>query len=129
MIFLDFDKKMTSLYEKEMNANLTDLENLPEYLIDKNLSQKYGVEVIDLSNYKYCLLEHAKSMRETVESLVYGNASGNQIAICLSLGSHRNQRLYRNAKDSIIFGCCNLPESLFIKSSIKSCFLRLYYNY
>ena len=120
MLFRDYDLKMNKLYAREMQVNLTDLEHIPTDLIDEALTDKYGVKVIDLRGYKYCLLEHAKSPRESEEGLINGLSSGNQIAISLSLGSHRNQRLYRNANGSIIFGCCNLNENLFIKSSIAN---------
>ncbi len=118
-LFKSFDDKMNNLYAREMNANLTDLTNIPRELIDQAMTSKYGVEVIDLTDRKYCLLEHVKSQHETVESLVNGTASGRQLFICLSLGSNRNQRLYGNAR-SIIFGCCSFKEDLFINSSITN---------
>ena len=117
LVFRDFEDKMNSLYEKDLNINLTNINDLPDTLIDQEATSKYGVKFYDLSSSKYCLLEHVQSSKEEANSLINGIATGKQLFISLSLGSHRNQRLYRNAKYGIIFGCSKIPKNLFIRSS------------
>ena len=118
MLFRNFEEAMNLLYAKEINANLTDINNLPDTLIDQELTNKYGVKFFDLSSSKYCIMEHVKSNSETVDALVKGIANGNQLFISLSPGSNRNQKLYNSrSNDIIIFGCSSLPIELFIKSS------------
>ena len=126
-MFREFDEKMRLLCAKEINVNLTDLKSIPKELIDKEMSQKYGVKVIDLSDRKYCLLEHVKSRHESVDDLVNGRANGEQVFISLSLGSHRNQKLTTDGF-STIFWCSSFDSNLLIRSSIENLFSNDYIN-
>ena len=119
MLFSDFDEKMRSLYEKELNENLTRLKtNVNKNILDGDLTSEYGVEVIDFTDKKYCLLEHTISRKETVEELVNGIATGEKNTICLSVGSHRNQVVYNS--NSIIFATDEIPSDSFLRSSTEN---------
>ena len=118
MIFRDYETKINNMYASEIAANLTKVKDLPETLIDDDLTQKYGVTIYDLSNSKYCFLEHIKSSGEEIETLLNGVSKGDQLFISLSAASHRNQRLYRNnVHQNIVFGCSKMPRDLFVMSS------------
>ena len=119
MLFKSFEEKINKLYLADLKTNLTDLDSIPNILVNKKLTAKYGVKFIDLSRSKYCLLEHVLSERETVDTLVNGKAKGDQLFISLSLGSHKGQTLYCNGY-GIIFGCSKLTDSSFVKSSVTN---------
>ena len=119
MLFKSFEEKINKLYLADLKTNLTDLDSIPNILVNKKLTAKYGVKFIDLSRSKYCLLEHVLSERETVDTLVNGKAKGDQLFISLSLGSHKGQTLYCNGS-GIIFGCSKLMDSSFVKSSVTN---------
>lgn len=67
---------MRKLYAYETNENLTKKDYIDEtYLetmIDKEKSEKYGVNVYDYSNKNYILLAHVKSGNESVDQIVNG---------------------------------------------------------
>ena len=119
-LFKNLESKMRKLYEVELIANLTTLkdESIPEILRDTEMSNKYGVEVIDFSDKKYCLLYHTKSARETPEQLISGTATAKMNTICLSLASHRNQVVYGERR--IIFATDEIPTGAFMRSSTFS---------
>lgn len=117
ILFNDFDEKMRILYEKELMVNLTTLNDNIDGLLDKELSKKYGVDVIDFSNKKYCLVYHVKSRRETTEELVYGKSSRDKSTICVSNGSNRNQVVYWY--DGYILATDEIQECTFIRSSTR----------
>ena len=119
VMFQSFDERVNRLYAEELKCNITSLENVPQRLINKELSDKYGVEVIDLSNSMYCLIEHIKSEKESIESLVYGLASGDQVVISNVIGTNRNQRSYI-VEDKMTFVCDYFLPELFVKSSISN---------
>ena len=111
--------RLRVLYEHELNANLTAInfaENHDE-IINKSMTEETGIETIDLSDKKYCLLFHVKSPRETMENLVNGVSSPEQNTICMSIGSQRNLSLYYSARHGIILATDMLPDGTFIRSS------------
>ena len=118
MLFSEFEEKMRVLFEKELDENLTKLktDGFNKDIIDENMTKEYGVEIIDFTDKKYCLLEHTMSARETEEELVNGIATDDKNTICLSPGSHRNQVIYRS-NNSIIFATDEIPKGVFIRSS------------
>ena len=121
--FGSYEEKMRYLYEMDIQKNLTMFDNISnhESVIDKEKTTKYGVEVLDFSNKKYCLLAHVMSRRETPEELVNGIAEKNKNFICLSSISNRNQVYYTNpGQDKIIFATDILPEGLFLQSSVTN---------
>lgn len=119
ILFTRFDEKMQSLYSRELVTNLTRLKDdiSLKPVLDSEMSERLGIDVIDFSDREYCLLTHAKSESETIEQLILGEASGSMNFISLSAISYRNQVYYGS---SIIFGYDSLPEGSFILSSISN---------
>ena len=117
-LFATFDDKMNKLYAKELRANMTDLNNLPNELIDKDFTRRYGIETIDLSNSKYLLAYHTVSNKEKIEDLVNGIASGANPVISLTLSGSRNQNVY--GLNRMIVATDIVPEELFILTSTSN---------
>ena len=123
-LFENYQEKMRKLYAYETNENLTKKDYIDEtYLetmIDKEKSEKYGVNVYDYSNKNYILLAHVKSWNESVDQIVNGlckNGGGVQNYICLSAVSYIKQGYYYDGERDIIFGYDSLPVENFIVSS------------
>lgn len=119
VIFKKIEDSIRTLFEKDINCNLTDLSRMANKEEYKNseLSSEYGVPVYDFSQIDYCLLVHVKSYRETYEDLIAGNAPKDMNNICLSAISYRNLIYYRNEED-FIFAYGQIPENSFCQSSI-----------
>lgn len=121
MFFRKYTEKMNLLYGKEMNANLTNLDNLPDELIDKERTEKYGVKVYDLSRSKYCILAHCVSFTEDVESLINGRASGDKLVISLTPISNRGLRTFHHTSGNQLMLCgCSFPPESLIKSGVSN---------
>jgi len=121
--FGDYEENMRILYESDIKQNLTTYTSMRnvEDVVDKERTAKYGVEVLDFSDKKYCLLTHVMSRRENPEDLVNGIASNNKRFICLSSISNRNQVYYTNpGSNKIIFAADVLPDGLFLQSSTSN---------
>lgn len=118
-IFSNYEGRMRILYEKEANLNFTKInsDKLREKVLDKERTQRYGVDVYDFSDKAYLLNAHVKSGRETIEQLVNGEASGDMNFICFSPISHANQVFYWSREDDMIFGYDYIPTGSFIASS------------
>ena len=120
-IFSNYEERMRILYEKEANLNFTKInsDKLREKVLDKERTQRYGVDVYDFSDKAYLLNAHVKSERETIEGLVNGEASGDMNFICLGPISHANQ-VYYYGGHGIIFATDEIPYGNFIASSISN---------
>ena len=119
VLFNEFDEKMRILYERELMVNLTTLGDNIDGLLDKEMTEKYGVDVIDFTDKKYCLVYHVKSYSETIEELVNGTSSIDKSTICVSIGSNRNQvTYYSNSTD--IYATDEMPVGSFIRSSTSN---------
>ena len=123
-LFEDYQEEMRKLYAYETNENLTKKDYIDdaylEIMIDKEKSEKYGVNVYDYSNKNYILLAHVMSGSESVDQLVNGlSKNGDQIQnyICLSAISYIKQNYYYDGGENIIFGYETLPTENFIVSS------------
>ena len=123
-LFEDYQEEMRKLYAYETNENLTKKDYIDdaylETMIDKEKSEKYGVNVYDYSNKNYILLAHVMSGSESVDQLVNGlSKNGDQIQnyICLSAISYIKQNYYYDGGENIIFGYETLPTENFIVSS------------
>ena len=123
-LFENYQEEMRKLYAYETNENLTKKDYIDEtYLetmIDKEKSEKYGVNVYDYSNKNYILLAHVMSGSESVDQLVNGlskNGDSIQNYICLSAVSYIKQGYYYGGERDIIFGYETLPIENFIVSS------------
>ena len=123
-LFEDYQEEMRKLYAYETNENLTKKDYIDdaylETMIDKEKSEKYGVNVYDYSNKNYILLAHVMSGSESVDQLVNGlSKNGDQIQnyICLSAISYIKQNYYCDGGENIIFGYETLPTENFIVSS------------
>ena len=123
-LFEDYQEEMRKLYAYETNENLTKKDYIDdaylETMIDKEKSEKYGVNVYDYSNKNYILLVHVMSGSESVDQLVNGlSKNGDQIQnyICLSAISYIKQNYYYDGGENIIFGYETLPTENFIVSS------------
>lgn len=123
-LFENYQEEMRKLYAYETNENLTKKDYIDEtYLetmIDKEKSEKYGVNVYDYSNKNYILLAHVKSGNESVDQIVNGlckNGEEVQNYICLSAVSYIKQGYYYDGERDIIFGYDSLPVENFIVSS------------
>lgn len=119
-IFSNYEERMKILYEKEANLNFTKInsDKLREKVLDKERTQRYGVDVYDFSDKAYILNAHVKSGRETIEGLVNGEASGEMNFICLGPISHANQVYYGG--HGIIFATDEIPYGNFIASSTSN---------
>lgn len=121
LIFSSYDEIMKNFYEKELDANLTkiNLDANLSGLLDLKMTQEYGVDVLDFSDKKYCLLEHSISRRrETPEGLANGIDETGMITICSIIGSNRDQKPF-DASD-ILFATDTLPNDRFIRSSSEN---------
>ena len=123
-LFENYQEEMRKLYAYETNENLTKKDYIDEtyleIMIDKEKSEKYGVNVYDYSNKNYILLAHVMSGSESVDQLVNGlSKNGDQIQnyICLSAISYIKQNYYYDGGENIIFGYETLPTENFIVSS------------
>ncbi len=118
----EFNRK---LYECDLNASLTDINNIDHNLCNtakaKEFSKKYHGKVIDLSEVQYVLGAHVKNYREDVRDLLSGNCDGKSNFISLSPVSHRGQHYYCGWDYSkIVFAYDNIPNDSFICSSITN---------
>lgn len=123
-LFEDYQEEMRKLYAYETNENLTKKDYIDdaylETMIDKEKSEKYGVNVYDYSNKNYILLAHVMSGSESVDQIVNGlskNGDSIQNYICLSAISYIKQNYYYGGGKNIIFGYDTLPIENFIVSS------------
>ena len=123
-LFEDYQEEMRKLYAYETNENLTKKDYIDdaylETMIDKEKSEKYGVNVYDYSNKNYILLTHVMSGSESVDQIVNGlskNGDSIQNYICLSAISYIKQNYYYGGGKNIIFGYDTLPIENFIVSS------------
>lgn len=123
-LFADYKEEMRKLYAYETNENLTKKNYIDdaylETMIDKEKSEKYGVNVYDYSNKNYILLAHVMSGSESVDQIVNGlskNGDSIQNYICLSAISYIKQNYYYGGGKNIIFGYDTLPIENFIVSS------------
>ena len=123
-LFADYKEEMRKLYAYETNENLTKKDYIDdaylETMIDKEKSEKYGVNVYDYSNKNYILLAHVMSGSESVDQIVNGlskNGDSIQNYICLSAISYIKQNYYYGGGKNIIFGYDTLPIENFIVSS------------
>jgi|GEM_PF-2730395 len=123
-LFENYQEEMRKLYAYETNENLTKKDYIDEtyleIMIDKEKSEKYGINVYDYSNKNYILLAHVMSGSESVDQLVNGlskNGDSIQNYICLSAISYIKQNYYYGGEKNIIFGYDTLPIENFIVSS------------
>ena len=123
-LFENYQEEMRKLYAYETNENLTKKDYIDdaylETMIDKEKSEKYGVNVYDYSNKNYILLAHVMSGSESVDQIVNGlskNGDSIQNYICLSAISYIKQNYYYGGGKNIIFGYDTLPIENFIVSS------------
>lgn len=125
-LFSKFDEKMRRLYEKELAVNTTKIKDAPsdelEGIIDKDMTSRCGVDVIDLTGSQYCLIEHCVSSNEDIGDLANGIDKSGMLTICLSIGSHRGQALYYGGGggQEIIMATDSLPKGSFIRSSTSN---------
>jgi len=123
MQFYGYEESMRLLYERDIQSNLTRCDQIRDIsgVRDDERTGKYGVEVLDFSDRKYCLLAHVMSSRETPEELVRGDVARRKKFISLSSISHRNQVYYTNpGSDTIIFATDVLPDGVFLQSSVSN---------
>lgn len=118
-IFLEFKSKILKLYELDSQFNLTKLSSARNLkgVINKELSLKYGGEVLDFSDKNYVLYGHTLSYRENIEDLVNGISNGKRNFISVSPISYMGQKYYYNMKDLII-AFDRIPTGSFVCSSI-----------
>jgi len=118
-IFLEFKSKILKLYELDSQFNLTKLSSARnlEGVINKELSLKYGGEVLDFSDKNYVLYGHTLSYRENIEDLVNGTSNCKRNFISVSPISYMGQKYYYNMKDLII-AFDRIPTGSFVCSSI-----------
>lgn len=107
--YIDFDEKIRSLYELEMNTNITSLEN---YSKD---------EIIDLTDKNYILCAHIISSKENKDDLVNGVATPKTNFISLSPISYKGQKYYYdNNERNIILLYDYIPKGSFICSALEN---------
>lgn len=116
--FSDYDELMRKLYCKEMDSNLTKIDNdsSKDAVLDKTSSKRYGVDVYNFYDKEYSLLAHVMSDREDIDDLMNGRANGSMAFISYSAISHRNQSYYWGS-NKLIFGYDSMPSENYICSS------------
>lgn len=125
--YSEFDEIMRDFYEKELNVNATKIksENVDlTPILDKEMSDEIGIDVIDLMDKQYCLYFHKVSGNESIHDLMIGTderefLNSKMLAISLSSGSHRGLNIYRYSlsKSDIILITDEIPLGKFVKSS------------
>lgn len=117
-LFSKFEQKVTKVYELDSINNLTSLNEARKLkLLDQELSERYGGEVIDLSKTNYCLYGHILSRRENIEDLLEGKSTGTNNFISVSPISYRGQKYYYNNSEMII-AFDNILENSFVCSAV-----------
>ena len=104
-----------NIFEIEANYNLTPLSEASG-LLNKELTDKYGVPTYDFSKVNYCLYAHVKSFTENEEDLVNGVCSGDNNYISMSPISYLGQKYYFDYV-SEVFLYDYIPQGCYICSS------------
>ena len=121
--FSKYEEYVRKIYEYDMKSSLTRISAIkPQNTIKASkLAQKYGGEVIDLSESQYVLAAHVKSYNETSEELINGISDGNSNFICMSPISHRGQHYYYGSvTGKTIFAYDEILDDSFICSSTEN---------
>lgn len=115
---ISYNEQMRNLYSMDTEANLTKIADFISYdsVIDKDLSNKYGVKTFDFSDKEYTLLAHTCGENEDIYNLIFGTSSGEQNFLSLVPISYRNQVYYGRGK-GLILGYDTMPQENFICSS------------
>lgn len=121
MLFSNYHQQMRKFFELESKQMLTNISKIKqkESLLDREMSEKCGVDVLDFSDKKYILYAHVLSNKENVSELVSGIPKQGHNFICLSPISDRNQEFYWQG-NNVIFLYDSLPNNSFIMSSLKN---------
>lgn len=120
-ILRNYEELMRQLYEKDIIENLSNVQNIKDYnaIVDKEMTNKIGIDVIDFSDKQYTLLAHTVSEKENIEDLTNGY-SGKMQVISLTPISHRNQSYYKYFLKRVILATDEFVEGNFIQSSITN---------
>lgn len=102
--FSGLGKKIQRLYELDSQMNLTKLEKakrLPS-VVSKELSKRYGGEVLDFSDKNYILYAHILSGKEKLEDVINGKSNGKSNFISVSPISYAGQKYYYDYSNMIL---------------------------
>ena len=116
LLFHSYDEKMIALYAKEASVNLTKFSDVPDELIDEDMTKKYGIKVLDFTDRKYCTLAHTVHP-SNIDYTFNGRVYGDKMLISLSPISNRSQILFNYGGERIALLCDSLDPKLFIKSA------------
>ncbi len=121
-LFNSLEKKMRELFEMEANINLTNLydERVYNNALNKELSNKYLVDVLDFRDKQYLFYEHQMSNREIIEDLVKGKSTGNSNFISLIPISHRKNNYYLSWSNKLKLIYCVINKGSYIMSSLHN---------
>lgn len=111
-------EKIRRIYELDSQNNLTKISD-GKSLINKELTDKYGVTTYDFSKSNYCLYAHVLSHRETLEEVIYGSSSGSKNYISMSPVSYMGQKYYYSHNNNI-FAYDTILDGSFVCSSLQN---------
>ena len=120
-IYTNYDKiyqMVRKIFEMEANYNLTKIQRA-DGLINKELTDKYGVKTYDFSKVNYALYAHVKSYKEPIDDLVNGISNGRSNYISLSPISYLGQKYYFDEKGEI-FLYDSIPEGSYLCSGLHN---------
>lgn len=102
--FSNFGKKITKLYELDSQINLTNIDKSRNIdgIINQELSEAYGGEVLDFSDKNYCLYAHILSSNENIDDLMNGRSTGKSNFISVSAISYSGQKYYYDYSKMIL---------------------------
>lgn len=119
-----YEEYIRKIYETDINISLTKIDDLDESLTKtlraQEMIEKYGGIVYDLSDSKYTLMAHVKSISENINNLLNGISDGNSNFICMSPASHRGQHYYAYSEYSVVFAYDEVIKNSFICSSVDN---------
>ena len=122
-IFSKFDEFMRDFYEREIQANLFDVENSILSNDIKKTDLKTGIVTYDLSNTDYIMLAHVCSSNEkNIDDIIEGKYSSEMMTMCLSAVGYLGQEYYGDPSDenNIVLGYTNIPNGNFCMSSRRN---------
>lgn len=102
--FSGLRKKIQRLYELDSQMNLTKLEKAKRLpgVVSKELSKRYGGEVLDFSDKNYILYAHILSGKEKLEDVINGKSNGKSNFISVSPISYAGQKYYYDYSNMIL---------------------------
>lgn len=100
-IYYKLEDTIREIYEIDSMLNLTDLSKCNN-MINKELSDKYGVPCYDFMDKNYCLYGHVLSHKENISDLMKGKSTSKSNFISVSAISYLGQKYYYDYGERIL---------------------------